>query len=50
MMDALKDVLMGGVIGDSVHRVAYARHVNAFLCGNRCERNRQWWWSGCVWW
>ena len=38
---------MGGVIGDSVHHVAYARHV-AVLCGNGCERSRRWWWSGCV--
>ena len=33
-----------GVIGDSVHHVAYARHVvMCFLkCGNRCERSRRW--------
>ena len=34
MMDAWKDV--GGVIGDSVHHVAYIRHV--VMC--RCERSR----------
>ena len=42
---------MGGVIGDLVHHVAHARHVvMCFLCGNRCERSRRWWWSGCVGW
>ena len=39
--------LMGGVNGDSVHHVVYARHV-AFLCGNGCEMSRRWWWSGCM--
>ena len=42
---------MGGVIGDLVHHVAYARHVaNVFFNVEMGVKGAggAWWWSGCV--